>query len=154
MSLDQLQKSMHSGNNCCTLLEGVKGLILKCGDRNWIHIQKSKVWSSFFFDSYKWAFETMQLSLFLVSAGRSACCTWISWFDLCSVAYWLPWWLSGKESACQCRRCRFDLWDGEDPLGEKMATHSSILAWKNFMDRGAWWAIVHGVAESQTWLSD
>ena len=20
----------------------------------------------------------------------------------------LPWWLSGKESACQCRRCRFD----------------------------------------------
>ena len=26
-----------------------------------------------------------------------------------------------------------------------MATHSSILAWKNSMDRGAWWAIVHGV---------
>ena len=22
----------------------------------------------------------------------------------------LPWWLSGKESAWQCRRCRFDLW--------------------------------------------
>ena len=20
----------------------------------------------------------------------------------------LPWWLSGKESACQCKRCRFD----------------------------------------------
>ena len=25
---------------------------------------------------------------------------------------------------------------GEDPLEEKMATHSSILAWKNPMDRG------------------
>ena len=22
----------------------------------------------------------------------------------------LPWWLSGKESACQCRRCGFDPW--------------------------------------------
>ena len=24
--------------------------------------------------------------------------------------YGLPWWLIGKESACQCRRCGFDLW--------------------------------------------
>ena len=29
-----------------------------------------------------------------------------------------------------------------------MITCSSILAWKNPMDRGAWWATVHGVAES------
>ena len=28
-----------------------------------------------------------------------------------------------------------------------MATHSSILAWRIPMDRGAWWAIVHGVAK-------
>ena len=35
----------------------------------------------------------------------------------------------------------------EDPLEEGMATHSSILAWKNSMDRGAWWATVHEVAE-------
>ena len=34
--------------------------------------------------------------------------------------------------------------DQEDPLEEEMATHSSILAWKNLMDRGAWWATVHG----------
>ena len=27
-----------------------------------------------------------------------------------------------------------------DPLGEGMATHSSILAWRILMDRGAWWA--------------
>ena len=26
----------------------------------------------------------------------------------------------------------------EDPLEKEMATHSSILAWKNPMDRGAW----------------
>ena len=39
----------------------------------------------------------------------------------------------------------------EDSLEEEMATHSSILAWK---DGGAWWAAVHGVEKSQTQLSD
>ena len=34
-----------------------------------------------------------------------------------------------------------------------MAPHSSILAWKNPMDGGAWWAAVHGVARSRTRLS-
>ena len=29
-------------------------------------------------------------------------------------------------------------------LEEGMATHSSILAWRIPMDRGAWWATVHG----------
>ena len=33
----------------------------------------------------------------------------------------------------------------EDPLEKEMATHSSILAWGNPMDRGAWRATVHGV---------
>ena len=42
----------------------------------------------------------------------------------------------------------------EDPLGEGMATHSSILAWRIPMDRGAWWATVHGVAKSWTQLSN
>ena len=36
----------------------------------------------------------------------------------------------------------------EDLLEDGMATHSSILAWRIPMDRGAWWATVHGVAES------
>ena len=36
--------------------------------------------------------------------------------------------------------------DREDPLEEGMATHSSILAWRLPMDRGAWRATVHGVA--------
>ena len=39
-------------------------------------------------------------------------------------------------------------------LEKEMATHSSILAWRNPTDRGAWWATVHGVAKSQTGLSD
>ena len=40
----------------------------------------------------------------------------------------LPWWLSGKESACQCRRLRF--LGRENPLEKEMATHSSILIWE------------------------
>ena len=39
----------------------------------------------------------------------------------------------------------------EGSLEEGMATHSSILAWRIPMDRGAWWqATVYGVAKSQT----
>ena len=38
----------------------------------------------------------------------------------------------------------------ENPLEEKMATHSSILAWRIPMDRGAWWATVYGATKSQT----
>ena len=37
---------------------------------------------------------------------------------------------------------------GEDPLEEGVVTHSSILV--HPMDRGAWGATVHGVAESDT----
>ena len=38
----------------------------------------------------------------------------------------------------------------KDPLEKGMATHSSILAWRIPMDKGAWWATVHGVAKSLT----
>ena len=40
----------------------------------------------------------------------------------------------------------------EDPLKEGMATHSSILAWRIPMVRGACQATVHGVAKSWTRL--
>ena len=42
--------------------------------------------------------------------------------------------------------------DWEDPLEKEMASHSGILAWRNPMDRGAWWAAVRGVTESWTQL--
>ena len=38
----------------------------------------------------------------------------------------------------------------EEPLEEGTATHSSILAWRIPIDRGAWQATVHGVTKSQT----
>ena len=36
---------------------------------------------------------------------------------------------------------------GENPLEEGVATRSGILDWRISMDRGAWGATVHGVAE-------
>ena len=38
----------------------------------------------------------------------------------------------------------------EDPLEEETAVHSSILAWRIPMDRGAWRAAVHEVTKSRT----
>ena len=43
-------------------------------------------------------------------------------------------------------------WD--DPLEEGMATHSSILAWRIPVNRGAWRATVIGITKSWTGLSD
>ena len=58
---------------------------------------------------------------------------------------------SGKEPACQCRRCKrygFDPWIGEIPW-----RHGNSLQYscpENPLDRGAWLATVHGVTESDT----
>ena len=38
----------------------------------------------------------------------------------------------------------------EDPLEEGRATHSRILSWRIPMDRGAWQATTHEVAELDT----
>ena len=68
----------------------------------------------------------------------------------------LPRWHGGKEPACQCgetQEMQFLSLGQEDSLESEMATHSSILAWKNFIDRGGWWATVRGVAKSRTQLS-
>ena len=48
----------------------------------------------------------------------------------------------------------WEIWVGslgwEDLLEEGMATHSSILAWRIPMDKGAWRATVYGVTKSWT----
>ena len=44
----------------------------------------------------------------------------------------------------------------EDPLEEGMTTHSSVLPWRIPMNRGAWWAPVHGgrlsTEQHSTWF--
>ena len=60
----------------------------------------------------------------------------------------IPRWCSGKESACQfrkCRKCRLASWAGKIPdVGNGNPPQYSCL--ENSMDRGAWRATVHGAA--------
>ena len=44
--------------------------------------------------------------------------------------------------------------DQEDSVEKGMATHASILACRNSMDREAWQATVHEVVKGRTQLSD
>ena len=70
-------------------------------------------------------------------------------------------WLSGKESAYQCRgrrRCRFHPWVG-DPWRRKWQYSKNVpripsnSCLKSPMDRRAWQVTVHGIAESWTQVS-
>ena len=61
----------------------------------------------------------------------------------------------GKESACQCRKRKRH---GFGPQvrrapGEESGSLLQYSCLKNFMDRRAWCATVHGVAKCWTWLS-
>ena len=81
---------------------------------------------------------------------------WSGRFGSLLALHGLPWWLSGKESACNAGATG-DL--GSIPEWEKSPCwgHGNPLQYscrENPMDRGAWWATVHRVAKSQTWLSD
>ena len=42
----------------------------------------------------------------------------------------------------------------EDPPGEENDNPLQYSCWENPMDRGAWWAIVHGVTKSWALLSN
>ena len=65
------------------------------------------------------------------------------------------WWPGGKESACYTEDTG-DLgsipgWRRSPGGGHGNPFQSSCL--ENPMDKGAWWATVHGVTKSQTWWS-
>ena len=65
----------------------------------------------------------------------------------------LPWWLSGKESAANAEDTGYIPGSGRSPReGNGNTLKYSCLG--NPTDRGAWQAIVHGVAKSQTQLND
>ena len=100
--------------------------------------------------------EAWHAEVHVVTKSQTRLIDWteLNWTEL----HWWPRtglhrWFSGKESACQCRRCK--RW-GPVP-SRKWKTHSSNLAWR-ILDRGAWQAIVHGVAELDTtehaWAND
>ena len=60
-----------------------------------------------------------------------------------------PWWLSGKEPACNAGDVGSIPGLGRSPGGGNgCSLQYSCL--EDSMDRGAWWATVHGVAKNQT----
>ena len=65
----------------------------------------------------------------------------------------LPWWLSGKESICQCTRRRFNPWVGKIPW----RNHGNPLQYSclgNPMERRACHSTVHMFTKGWTWLCD
>ena len=54
----------------------------------------------------------------------------------------LPWWLSGKESTCHCRRCRFSPWVRKIPCRRKRQPTPLFLPGKSMQrslaDYGPW----------------
>jgi len=74
-----------------------------------------------------------------------------TWFIiLCAcVQYGLTWLLSGKESTCNAGDTG-SIPGSERPPGEGNGNPLQYSCLENPMDRGAWWAAVHGVARSQT----
>ena len=64
----------------------------------------------------------------------------------------LPWWLSGKESACQCTRRGFDPWAGKIPWRRERLPTSLFLPGEFHGQRNL--EGIHGVPKSQTLLSD
>ena len=48
---------------------------------------------------------------------------------------------------------QFELWVRKIPRRRKWQP-TPVFLLENSMHRGAWWATVHGVAKSRTWLSD
>ena len=99
-----------------------------------------------------WRWKRNALSAHISIWLRWSKCLWQS-LNLPQAIFGFPRWLSGKESAYRYRRCGFDPWVGKSS-GEGNGNPLQFSCLGNPMGRGAWRATVHGVAESQTWLSD
>ena len=63
----------------------------------------------------------------------------------------LPRWLGSKESACQCRDTGSIPGCGRSP-GKVNSNPLQYSCLGNHMDRGTWWATVHRVTKTWTWL--
>ena len=61
----------------------------------------------------------------------------------------LPWCLSDKEPTCKAGDLGLILGSGRSP-GEGNGNPPQYSCLENLVDRGAWWATVHGVAKSWT----
>ena len=65
----------------------------------------------------------------------------------------LPWWLRGRESSCQCRRCGFNPWVWKIPWRRKWQHTPVFLPGKSHGQRNLA-GYSQGCTNTQTWLSD
>ena len=65
---------------------------------------------------------------------------------------WFPGGSDGKKSACSAGDLTLIPGLGRCP-GERNGNPLQYSCLENSMERGAWWAIIHGVPKSRTWLS-
>ena len=114
-----------------------------------------------------WVLHTNGITLYLsfcdwlISLGRmSSRPTYVvayvrifSLFKANNIPWYLPRWLSSKESACQCRRHGFDPWVRKIP-GQVNGNHSRILAWEIPQTEKPGRLQSTGVSKSRTQLSD
>ena len=105
---------------------------------------------------HTWWFSNSVISFLLELYGNEL--SPIHWFVLLFTLVWTHWSFPGgagsKEPPCQCRRHRrrgFYPGSGRFP-GEGNGNPLQYSCLENPMDRGAWWATVHRVAKSWTWL--
>ena len=76
-------------------------------------------------------------------------CVYIYIYIYIYIHIWLPWWLSGKDQPANAGDA------GSMPgSGRSRGKGNGNLLQYSCLDRGAWWAIDHGVTKSQTQLSD
>ena len=71
----------------------------------------------------------------------------------CASLLGFPGGTDSKESTCNAGDPEFDPWVGNFPWRREWLPTPVFLPGES-LDRGAWWAIVHGVAKSWTQLSD
>ena len=106
-----------------------------------------------------WAFQVAQLIKTLPAMQETWFDSWVGKFpwrrDRLPTPVFLgfPGGSDSEESAYNARDLGSIPELGKSP-GEGHGNHSSILAWRIPMDRGAWWATVSGVTKSQTQMSD
>ena len=93
--------------------------------------------------------ESQMLNLYRhITVCRTYCfylCSYIEMYSTCSSV--------GKESACSAGDPGLTLGLGRSP-GEGNSNSLQYPCLENLMERGAWWAAVHGVAKSRAQLSD
>ena len=108
--------------------------------------------------------EDRDTALFIAESPVSSMKGWKEWtksnrrksprlYTSCPHAGRLPWWLSGKESACQCRRCGFDPWVRKMPWRRKWQPTPVFLPGKSQGQRSlagySPWGLQHDLVTTQ-----